>query len=73
MIGGIGRSAYLPTQAQKRAAEIARVAIEDFIASIPAHEVGHVLAAALVEAHGPVLAEHVANVIGRQAHMAGRA
>lgn len=69
----IGRSTHLPTQAQQRAATVARTAVEDFIVHIPVDQVADVLAAALVEAHGPTLAEHLANVIGRHAHMAGRA
>lgn len=64
---------FRPSEAQARGVRAAEIAIEDFIAVIPVDGIADLLAAALVEAHGPVLAEHIANVIGRGAHMAGRA
>jgi hypothetical protein len=59
-----------PTSA--RGVRAAEIAIEDFIAVIPVTGIADLLASALVEAYGPTLAEHIANVIGRQAHMAAR-
>lgn len=58
--------------ASARGVRAAEIAIEDFIVVIPRDRIADLLGAALIEAHGPQLAEHVANRIGRQAHYAAR-
>lgn len=60
------------TQAQARNREAARIMVEDAIAAIPPSEIPTVIARALLKAHSPDLVEAMADVIGRNAHIAGR-
>lgn len=72
MIAATNIVAPRPTQAQARAAVIAKAAILDFATGLSAEEAATAIADALLATHGPDVVERIGDRISRAAHLFAR-